>query len=59
LMAQAGGRASTGRQDLLDVVPDHLHARAPLVIGSREDVALVESFIQAETNTLPAGARAG
>jgi len=46
LAEQAGGRASTGNQDILDVVPDRLHARTPLVIGSREDVALVESFIQ-------------
>lgn len=46
LMEQAGGRASTGTQDLLDVVPKTLHARTPLIIGSKEDVALVESFIQ-------------
>lgn len=46
LMEQAGGRASTGTQDLLDVVPETLHARTPLIIGSKEDVALVESFIQ-------------
>lgn len=46
LVEQAGGRASTGVQNILDVVPDQLHARTPLVIGSREDVALVESFIQ-------------
>jgi fructose-1,6-bisphosphatase I len=46
LIEQAGGRASTGTQDLLDVVPEKLHARTPLVIGSKEDVELVESFIQ-------------
>jgi fructose-1,6-bisphosphatase I len=46
LMEQAGGRASNGNMDLLDVVPDALHARTPLIIGSKEDVALVESFIQ-------------
>jgi fructose-1,6-bisphosphatase I len=46
LMEQAGGRASTGTQELLDVVPKALHTRTPLVIGSKEDVALVESFIQ-------------
>jgi fructose-1,6-bisphosphatase I len=46
LMEQAGGRASTGTQELLDVVPKSLHARTPLIIGSKEDVALVESFIK-------------
>lgn len=45
LIEQAGGRASTGTQAILDVVPDKLHARAPLIIGSEENVALVESFI--------------
>jgi fructose-1,6-bisphosphatase I len=46
LMEQAGGRASNGKQKILDVVPDKIHARTPLFIGSQEDVALVESFIQ-------------
>lgn len=46
LIEQAGGRASTGTQPILDVIPDQLHSRTPLVIGSKEDVALVESFIQ-------------
>jgi fructose-1,6-bisphosphatase I len=46
LMEQAGGRAITGQGDILDVVPDKLHGRTPLFIGSKDDVALVESFIQ-------------
>ncbi|MBE9179030.1 class 1 fructose-bisphosphatase [Oculatella sp. LEGE 06141] len=46
LIEQAGGNASTGTQAILDVVPDKIHTRTPLVIGSKEDVALVESFIQ-------------
>ncbi len=46
LIEQAGGKASTGTKRLLEVVPDKLHARTPLVIGSTEDVELVESFIQ-------------
>ena len=49
LIERAGGAASTGTQPVLDVVPDRLHARTPLVIGSKEDVALVESFIQERT----------
>jgi fructose-1,6-bisphosphatase I len=35
----AGGNASTGAQDILDVVPTELHQRVPLYIGSRDDVA--------------------
>ena len=45
LAEQAGGRASTGTQAILDAVPEKLHARTPLIIGSKDDVALVESFI--------------
>lgn len=46
LIEQAGGRASTGTEDILDVVPKKLHTRTPLIIGSKDDVELVESFIQ-------------
>ncbi len=45
LVEQAGGKASDGVQRLLDIVPSHLHMRTPLIIGSKEDVELVESFI--------------
>ena len=46
LAEQAGGYASTGMERLLSYVPQELHQRTPLVIGSSEDVKLVESFIQ-------------
>jgi fructose-1,6-bisphosphatase I len=46
LIEQAGGRATMGTQDILDAIPEKLHARTPLIIGSKEDVALVESFIR-------------
>ncbi len=46
LAEQAGGAASTGRERILSYVPTEIHQRTPLVIGSVEDVELVESFIQ-------------
>ena len=46
VVEQAGGRASTGTEEINDVMPTKLHQRTPLVIGSAEDVALVESFIR-------------
>ncbi len=49
LIEQAGGRASTGNQEIMDVIPEKLHQRTPLIIGSKDDVALVESFIQKQT----------
>ncbi|MEY3162266.1 MAG: fructose,6-bisphosphatase [Planctomycetota bacterium] len=35
---RAGGRASTGTQDVLDVMPTKLHMRTPLFLGSKGDV---------------------
>ena len=46
VIEQAGGKATTGHQNILDVVPSKLHERTPLIIGSKQDVAKVESFIQ-------------
>ncbi len=38
LVEQAGGRATTGRERILDVVPITLHQKSPLICGSREEV---------------------
>jgi len=46
LAEQASGKATTGKQSVLAVEPDGIHMRTPLIIGSTEDVGLVESFIQ-------------
>jgi fructose-1,6-bisphosphatase I len=43
---QAGGRASTGTERILDIQARSIHQRHPLVIGSAEDVALYESFLK-------------
>lgn len=42
LVEQAGGRACTGRQRILDVVPERLHQRIPLVFGARDEVERIE-----------------
>ncbi|HPW68357.1 MAG: class 1 fructose-bisphosphatase [Desulfomonilia bacterium] len=41
---QAGGYASTGYERILDIKPDKLHQRVPLIIGSKEDVLEYEEF---------------
>ena len=38
LMEQAGGAASTGRERILDIVPDAPHQRISLILGSRHEV---------------------
>ncbi|MGF1492279.1 MAG: class 1 fructose-bisphosphatase [Microcoleaceae cyanobacterium] len=45
LIEQAGGKATTGMQSIMDFEPEKLHQRTPLIIGSPEDVDLVVSFI--------------
>ncbi|CUS96412.1 Fructose-1-6-bisphosphatase [Candidatus Kryptobacter tengchongensis] len=46
VVEKAGGRASNGFQNILDIKPTSLHQRTPLFIGSEEDVKLVEKFLQ-------------
>jgi fructose-1,6-bisphosphatase I len=46
IIEQAGGKASDGRQRILDIQPESLHQRTPLIIGSKELVEKVESFLQ-------------
>ncbi|KAK3727965.1 hypothetical protein QZH41_015918 [Actinostola sp. cb2023] len=38
IIIQAGGMASDGTQNILDIVPTSLHQRSPIFIGSSEDV---------------------
>lgn len=44
VVEQAGGRASTGTGRALEVVAREYHQRAPILIGSRDDVDLAEDF---------------
>jgi fructose-1,6-bisphosphatase I/sedoheptulose-1,7-bisphosphatase len=44
IVEQAGGRASTGRQPVLNVQPSALHQRVGLVFGSREEVDRIEGY---------------
>ena len=43
---QAGGRATNGRDRILDIQPLSLHQRTPLYIGSVDDVIVAEEFEQ-------------
>ena len=44
LVEQAGGRATTGRRRLLDVQPEALHQRIPVILGSRNEVERIERY---------------
>lgn len=45
LFEAAGGKASDGRNRILDIEPTKLHQRCPLVLGSTADVETFERFI--------------
>jgi fructose-1,6-bisphosphatase I/sedoheptulose-1,7-bisphosphatase len=44
LIEQAGGAASTGRQRILDVQPEELHQRLPVILGSKNEVERLERY---------------
>jgi fructose-1,6-bisphosphatase I len=43
---QAGGVASDGHQRILDKQPQAMHERTPLIIGSKNEVEKVLSFLK-------------
>ena len=45
VVEQAGGAAAAGKQRLLELVPERLHQRTPVILGSTEEVERVTSHI--------------
>ncbi len=45
IIENAGGKASTGKERILDLKPEKLDQRAPIYIGSVEEVELAEKFL--------------
>ena len=44
IVEQAGGASSTGRMDIMDVAPQGIHDRVPVVLGSKNEVAKVVAY---------------
>jgi fructose-1,6-bisphosphatase I / sedoheptulose-1,7-bisphosphatase len=44
IVEQAGGKSSTGRKRILDIQPDDIHQRVPVIMGSRLEVSLIELY---------------
>ena len=44
LIEAAGGRASDGRQGLLEIIPEGLHDRVCVFLGSKDDIEDLESY---------------
>lgn len=51
IMEQAGGVATTGTQLILDVKPESIHQRVPLIMGSPDDVEEYLSFVKKHQTT--------
>lgn len=45
IIKQAGGLATDGKQDILDIVPESLHQKTPLIIGSKFEVRKFLEFM--------------
>ncbi|MDP4199287.1 MAG: class 1 fructose-bisphosphatase [Bacteroidota bacterium] len=48
VVEQAGGKASDGSQRVLEIQPEHLHQRTPLIVGSPKNVEEVERFLNGD-----------
>ncbi|MEO2068366.1 MAG: class 1 fructose-bisphosphatase [Desulfurobacteriaceae bacterium] len=46
LIEQAGGIGTTGKERILDIVPEDLHQRVPVIVGSRWEVEKCLEFIK-------------
>jgi fructose-1,6-bisphosphatase I len=46
LAEQAGGLATDGQRRILEIQPDSLHQRTPLIVGSREEVEMLQRFVE-------------
>ena len=50
LVEQAGGKASTGTQRILDLQPTSLYQRIPVFLGSADDILELEESLRSTTN---------
>jgi len=53
IIEQAGGRATDGKNRVLEIEPKSLHQRTPLFIGSENMVKLAEKFLEMAENGEP------
>ncbi len=44
VIEQAGGSSSTGFERIMEIAPSNLHQRVPVILGSKSEVARIESY---------------
>jgi len=50
LIEQAGGLAVTGKNRIMDIVPNTVHQRVPCILGSKHDVLELQGYYQASND---------
>jgi fructose-1,6-bisphosphatase I len=50
IMEKAGGMATTGHMPILDIQPESIHQRTPIVLGSKDDVMEYMEFVKKHSN---------
>jgi len=53
IVEQAGGKATDGKNRILEIPPTHLHQRTPLFIGSKNMVEKAEEFMAVHSPVTP------
>lgn len=48
IVESAGGRAIDGNRRILEIVPENLHQRTPIYLGSKKSVDMVEGYLKEE-----------
>lgn len=49
IMEQAGGLSSTGRQRVMEIQPEYVHQRVPIIMGSKDDVQeVIDAYAAAD-----------
>ncbi|KAJ2615917.1 Fructose-1,6-bisphosphatase [Coemansia sp. RSA 1365] len=57
IIEQAGGRAITGTQRVLDLVPTHIHDRCPVFLGGTEEIKQVEAAFSTHASWVKGNAK--
>lgn len=45
IIKEAGGLATNGEIDILDIIPESIHQRSPIFLGSKDDVNDVLAYV--------------
>jgi len=53
LIEQAGGLSTTGRERIMDITPENVHERVPIIMGSKNDVQeVIDAYEEHESGNL-------